>query len=118
MNKKIHWEDVYSAKRHDEVSWYQSQPELSLQMIETAKLALNDPIIDIGGGASKLVDYLVDRGYKNLTVLDISKEALQHAKRRLKDAAENIQWIEADITEFKPEKPYAFWHDRAVFQGL
>ncbi|EKD42535.1 MAG: putative methylase protein [uncultured bacterium] len=118
MDKKSHWEDVYQNKKIDEVSWYQVRPEFSLRMIEAAKLSLQDPIIDVGGGASRLVDHLIELGFKNISVLDISEKALEHARQRLGDAGKNIEWIKADIVGFKPEKKYAFWHDRAVFHFL
>lgn len=118
MDKKTHWEEIYTESKPDEVSWYQSSPELSLRMIEAARLSLSNPIIDVGGGACKLVDQLAALGYKNLTVLDISAKALDHAKTRLGKAAKKIQWVESDVTEFKPKSRYALWHDRAVFHFL
>jgi SAM-dependent methyltransferase len=87
-------------------------------MIEAAKLSLSYPIIDVGGGACKLVDQLVALGYENLTILDISAKALDHAKIRLGEAAKSIHWIESDIIKFRPQRSYTFWHDRAVFHFL
>ena len=118
MDNKTHWEEIYAEKKADEVSWYQSSSELSLRMVAAAELSLSDPIIDVGGGACKLVDQPATLGYKNLTVLDISAKALDHAKIRLSKTAEKIQWIESDINDFKPQCRYAFWHDRAVFHFL
>jgi len=118
MDKKNHWEDVYEKKKIDEVSWYQTRPEVSLRMIREVRLPLDAPIIDVGGGASTLVDHLVDLGFKDLTVLDLSGKALERARQRLGDKAEDIRWIEADILEFNPKQTYAFWHDRAVFHFL
>ncbi len=118
MDKKAHWEDVYQSKKIDEVSWYQARPEFSLRMIKATKLSFDDPIIDVGGGASRLVDQLTELGFRNLTVLDISGKALEYAKQRLGDAGKNIEWIQADIVEFQPKQTYAFWHDRAVFHFL
>ena len=118
MDKKSHWEDVYQNKKINEVSWYQDRPKISLRMIDAAKLSFDDPIIDVGGGASRLVDHLIELGFRNLTVLDISGKALEHAKQRLGNAGKNIKWVKADIVEFKPKATYAFWHDRAVFHFL
>ena len=118
MDKKAHWEEVYSKKQPGEVSWFQVHPDLSLRLIKAAKLDKTAPIIDVGGGASTLVDALLDEGYQNLSVLDISKEALAHAKRRLTARTENIKWFESDVTQFQPTQTYQFWHDRAVFHFL
>lgn len=118
MDRKIHWEDVYDKKNVDEVSWYQAHPELSLHMIKFAKLSLDDPIIDVGGGASKLVDHLIELGFRNISVLDISENALDKTRQRLGDKGKNIQWLASDILEFNPKTPYLFWHDRAVFHFL
>jgi trans-aconitate methyltransferase len=118
MDKKAHWEDVYRKKKVDEVSWYQPQPGLSLHMIAAAKLDRDAAIIDVGGGASRLIDNLVIQGYTNLSVLDISGESLTCAKERVGPAGQNVQWIESDITVFNPSQKFHFWHDRAVFHFL
>lgn len=118
MNKKKHWAGVYAEKKADDVSWYQDQPEFSLRMIKKARLKSDDPFIDVGGGASKLVDCLLDLGHENLTVLDISGEALENAKQRLGRSARKVTWVESDITKFKPNQASHFWHDRAVFHFL
>ena len=118
MNKKTHWENIYKTKQTEEVSWYQAHPESSLKMIEAAKLPRNAAIIDVGGGDSRLIDCLIERGYENLTILDISGEALKRAKERLGNLGQKVQWIEADITEFNPSEKFQFWHDRAVFHFL
>ncbi|MDL1871514.1 class I SAM-dependent methyltransferase [Deltaproteobacteria bacterium PRO3] len=118
MNLKAHWESVYERKKPEEVSWYQENPARSLAMIESAGLGKEDPIIDVGGGASKLASVLYDLGYRNLTVLDISKKALETARQRMGAAADAVQWVEADVTRFRAPQRYRFWHDRAVFHFL
>src|SRR3990167_6928861 len=118
MDKKSHWEDVYIRKKPDEVSWYQVRPEYSLRMIEAAKLDRNAGIIDVGGGASSLADCLIHQDYRNLSVLDISRHALDRAKERIGHHAEKIKWIESDVTQFHSAETYHFWHDRAVFHFL
>lgn len=119
MNKrKIHWENIYAGKSSLEVSWFQKKPILSLQLIHNTLLAADAPIIDIGGGASTLVDYLHEDGYKNIAVLDISSKALAYSKDRLGDKSTEIEWFEDDITLFKPPHQFSLWHDRAVFHFL
>ena len=115
---KEHWEKVYQSKSPDEVSWYQQSPVLSLQLIENTHLAFNAPIIDVGGGASTLVDELCDAGYSNIGVLDVSANALAHAKHRCASKTCTVEWYEKDITCFKPPHRFALWHDRAVFHFL
>lgn len=100
------------------MGWYQKEPLLSLQLIDHTGISTDAAIIDIGGGASTLVDHLDRAGYKNITVLDISGNALAYAKKRLAAAADNIEWFEADITTFQAPHPYDLWHDRAVFHFL
>lgn len=118
MNTKQHWETVYETKTPDQVSWTQDKPEVSLELIREANLPKTAKIIDIGGGDSKLVDYLLKEGYKNITVLDISAKALERAKERLGNKANDIQWIVSDITAFQPPNTYDLWHDRAAFHFL
>lgn len=118
MNRKAHWENIYHSKSPLEVSWFQKEPQLSLQLISNTGLSTEAAIIDIGGGASVLVDRLLELGYKQLAVLDISTTALKYAKQRLGPAAQNIEWFEADITSFKAPHPFDLWHDRAVFHFL
>ena len=115
MDKKSHWEKVYETKSPQEVSWTQEIPETSLRLIRETNIAKDATIIDIGGGDSKLVDFLLEEGYSNITVLDISANALERAKKRLGEKADLVQWIVSDINEFTPTKQYAVWHDRAVF---
>lgn len=116
--RKTHWDKVYQDKSPLEVSWYQGKPALSLELIEHTGIAKTDAVIDIGGGASTLVDYLLEDGYSNLSVLDISAKALTHAQQRLGPRAQRVQWVISDITEFNPPVQYALWHDRAVFHFL
>ena len=116
--RKAHWENVYRSKSPHVVSWYQKEPTLSLLLIASAPLPLDAPIIDVGGGASTLVDKLCDEGYTNIGVLDVSANALAHARNRLADRAGAVQWFEEDVTCFKPPHQFALWHDRAVFHFL
>lgn len=118
FDRKSHWEDVYANKKPTEVSWYQIEPKVSLELIASMGVNCAGKIIDIGGGASVLVDKLLDEGFKDLTVLDISSKAIDYAKKRLGKRAENVIWIEADITDFEPTAKYDLWHDRAVFHFL
>jgi SAM-dependent methyltransferase len=112
-----HWEGVYSTKAKTAVSWYQRHSDRSLAYV-TASAGRTSHIVDIGGGASTLVDDLIERGYANVTVLDISEAALAKAKARLGDAASRVTWIAADIMRWHPPRLYAVWHDRAVFHFL
>lgn len=118
INRKNHWETVYETKQPNEVSWTQEKPTTSLDFIRETRLDKSAKIIDIGGGDSKLVDFLLEEGYENITVLDISANALERAKKRLGAKAEKVNWIVSDITEFKPETAYDIWHDRAAFHFL
>jgi len=117
-DSKQHWENVYRTKQANEVSWTQVVPETSLSFIRSFNLPKDTAIIDIGGGDSRLVDFLLEEGYSDISVLDISAAALDKAKARLGNRAAKVKWIVADITEFKPETRYAVWHDRAVFHFL
>ena len=119
MDKKAHWEDVYNQKKPDQVSWYTPHLDLSLRVLVNAGLNPSSCIIDVGAGASTLVDDLIERGMKAATVLDISAEALAVSKARLGQRASGVEWIEADITQAKLRKGYYdIWHDRAVFHFL
>ena len=117
-DRKAHWEKVYGQKSPLEVSWYQKEPVLSLELILRSGVARDDSVIDVGGGASTLVDSLISTGFRNISVLDISERALESSKERLGDDARLVEWIESDITEFKSRHDYALWHDRAVFHFL
>lgn len=119
MQSKSHWENIYETKDTTQVSWFQQHPELSFQFIEQTRLDKAAHIIDVGGGASTLVDDLIANGYENVTVLDTSTAALQVAKQRLGSAASKVTWLEADITAAGlPTQFYDLWHDRAVFHFL
>ena len=118
INKKEHWENIYSTKELNEVSWYQPTPETSLKFIKKLNLPLDAKIIDIGGGDSFLVDNLLELGYTNISVLDISEKAIDKAKKRLGTLANNVTWIVSDIVDFTPTKEYDLWHDRAAFHFL
>ena len=118
ISRKNHWETVYETKQPNEVSWTQEKPQTSLDFIRETNLGKSAKIIDIGGGDSKLVDFLLEQGYENLTVLDISASALERAKIRLGDKADRVTWIVSDITEFEPDTNYDIWHDRATFHFL
>jgi len=118
VDRKQHWERVYSLKSAQEVSWYQAQPNASLEMITRAAAGKTAAVIDIGGGASRLVDCLLEQGCADLTVLDISGKALQQARDRLGPLADRVCWIEADVTAFEPLRTWDVWHDRAAFHFL
>ena len=118
INRKEHWETVYKTKKPNEVSWTQENPVTSLDFIQRTNLDKSAKIIDIGGGDSKLVDFLLKEGYQNISVLDISEKALERAKIRLGEKANKVNWIVSDVTEFKPETAYDIWHDRATFHFL
>lgn len=118
INRKNHWETVYETKKPSEVSWTQENPKTSLDFIRETQLDKSAKIIDIGGGDSKLVDILLEEGYENITVLDISANALERTKKRLGKNAKKVNWIVSDITDFKPETTYDIWHDRATFHFL
>ena len=118
MSTKSHWEKIYSEKSPQEVSWTQETPETSIEFFNEFKLSKTSPIIDVGGGESKFVDFLLAEGYQNISVLDISENAIKRAKYRLGEKSKNIEWIVCDINDFNPKKKYALWHDRAVFHFL
>ncbi|MBZ9630367.1 class I SAM-dependent methyltransferase [Salegentibacter sp. LM13S] len=115
---KSHWEEVYQKKSYEDASWYQEKPETSLQLIKDLDLPQCSKIIDVGGGDSNLVDYLLKEGYRDISVFDISKKAIEKAKNRLKDDAQKVNWIVADATEFEVTQVYHLWHDRAAFHFL
>jgi 2-polyprenyl-3-methyl-5-hydroxy-6-metoxy-1,4-benzoquinol methylase len=117
-NTKAHWEQIYSEKTPDQVSWYQKTPEISLQLIKQTGIDKDAAIIDIGGGSSTLVDCLLDNGYTNISVLDISRTALEYAQQRLAQKAVQVTWLVSDITEYHSSSSYDIWHDRAVFHFL
>lgn len=118
MDKQSHWQNVYQTKSLTDLSWYQQVPKQSLEFIEKFSLPKEAAIIDIGGGDSLLADSLLQLGYTNITVLDISAAAIEKAKQRLGAAAAGVKWIVSDILEFKPAEKYDCWHDRATFHFL
>ena len=116
--RKRHWEGVYESKPAIEVSWYQANPERSLALIKKTEMSRDAPIIDVGGGASTLVDHLLDAGYTDLTVLDLAAAAFKQARARLAARAHGVDWLVADVTRFEPRRRYRLWHDRAVLHFL
>lgn len=118
VDQQKHWENIYQAKASKEASWFQSKPVTSLNFIQQNNVPKSAKIIDVGGGDSYLADHLLDLGYQNITVLDISKTAIEQAKKRLGERAEKINWIVTDILSFKPVEQYDLWHDRAAFHFL
>lgn len=117
-NTRTHWDTTYSTKTETQVSWYQADPQRSLEMIKSAAPNRSSSIIDIGGGASRLVDELLADGYSDLTVLDISEIALGRSKTRLGASSGKVSWIVANITQWQPPRAWNIWHDRAVFHFL
>ncbi len=117
-NRKEHWEKIYASKNFEETSWYQSIPEASLNLIESLGLARDAGIIDIGGGNSYLVDNLLELGYTNLNVLDISEKAIENVRTRLGKKSDKVNWIVSDASEYKSDKKFEVWHDRAAFHFL
>jgi ubiquinone/menaquinone biosynthesis C-methylase UbiE len=119
MSAKDHWEQIYETKAPTQVSWYQEHAQLSLKLIQNTGIHRTDQIIDVGAGTSTLVDDLLDAGFEQITVLDISSRALRLARERLGNRASQVNWIEADITKAAlPAQAYDLWHDRAVFHFL
>lgn len=116
--RKGHWERVHRGKAPGERSWFQPRPEASLGLMESAGIGPEARVVDVGGGTSRLVDELLERGYRHLTVLDISGAALAEARERLGERAENVRFVESDVTEADLEGPFDLWHDRAVFHFL
>jgi 2-polyprenyl-3-methyl-5-hydroxy-6-metoxy-1,4-benzoquinol methylase len=119
MNAKIHWQHIYETKVPTQVSWYQEHARFSLQFIQNTGVQRTGQIIDVGGGASTLVDDLITAGFQRITVLDISTTALELARERLGARASDVNWVEADMTQVElPHQAYDVWHDRAVFHFL
>lgn len=119
MDRRTHWENVYQTKLPDQVSWYREHLDNSIQMILQTGVEKNGAVIDVGGGSSTLVDDLLDFGFSDVTVLDISETAIQNSKERLGTDANKVEWIEADITKISlPGNHFDVWHDRAVFHFL
>ena len=119
MQNQQHWQKVYTEKKPNQVSWYQKHAQLSIRLIAQLTASKNAPIIDIGGGASNLVDDLLNKGYQNLSVLDVSQAAINHTQTRLGDQQYNVNWLVGDINEINlPQSSVELWHDRAVFHFL
>ncbi|MFM9988329.1 class I SAM-dependent methyltransferase [Flavobacterium sp.] len=118
MNKKEHWEKVFATKQETEVSWFQKNPKTSVQFFINYKIPKDAKIIDIGGGDSYLIDHLLNLGYTNLSLLDISENAINRIKKRLGKKAEKVTFIISDVLDFKPENTFDVWHDRASFHFL
>lgn len=118
FDRKKHWENIYQTKELKDVSWFQPTPETSLDFFKQFNMPTTAKVIDIGGGDSFLVDHLLDLGYQDISVLDISAAAIDRAKQRLGDRAKNVKWIVADAATFTPTEKYDFWHDRAAFHFL
>lgn len=116
--RKDHWEKIYETKQPNEVSWTEEVPKTSLDFIHSFNLPKSARIIDIGGGDSRLVDFLLAEGFEHITVLDVSSKALERARKRLGDRANKVTWIVSDLTEFSPDTTYDLWHDRATFHFL
>lgn len=116
--RQAHWENIYATKRETELSWSQGTPAPSLELLALVGATPRSSIIDIGGGASRVVDYLVSEGYTDVTVLDLSEAALAAAKARIGDRAKDVNWVVADVTTWEPSQTYDVWHDRAMFHFL
>jgi SAM-dependent methyltransferase len=117
-HERTHWQTVHGTGEPDSFSWYQETPAISIELILSFRADLDSPVIDVGGGSSLLVDHLLDAGYTDLTVLDISEQALAVAKRRLSLSGDAVEWIAADVTRHPFERTYEVWHDRAAFHFL
>ena len=117
-NYKAHWETVYETKSPNEVSWTQSKPKTSIDLINSFNLPKSSSIIDVGGGDGLLVDFLLQEGYENITVLDISSKAIERAKKRLGAKAKKVKWIVSNITDYMPSDTFDVWHDRATLHFL
>ncbi len=118
FNRKAHWEQVFTRKKPEEVSWYQPVPDTSLQFFSRLALPLDAAVIDVGAGDSFLVDHLLNLGYTDITVLDISEAAIARAKARLGNRAGKVHWVVSDVLSFSSHRRYDCWHDRAVFHFL
>ena len=117
-SRQKHWNNLYASKKIEEVSWYQKIPKTSLDFILNSNILKHEPIIDIGGGDSFLVDFLLDNNFTDITVLDISSFAISRAKNRLGTRADDVHWIVSDICDFNVSREYNLWHDRAVFHFM
>jgi 2-polyprenyl-3-methyl-5-hydroxy-6-metoxy-1,4-benzoquinol methylase len=118
FGRQAHWDDVYTTKDEKAVSWFQERPDISVDLIQATGVDANASIIDVGGGASRLVDVLIGQGFKAVTVLDLSEKALATSKARLDAKGAHVQWLVADITTWEPSQTYDVWHDRAALHFL
>lgn len=116
--RQQHWNEVYTRKSEDEVSWFQPEAAVSLELIARCAPPLGPKLIDVGGGASRLVDGLLERGFADVTILDLSSAALDKTRARLGERGAGVKWIVVDVTSFEPTERYTLWHDRAVFHFL
>ena len=116
--RQSHWQNVYTTKGESEVSWFQESPAISLELIRSAGATKESAIVDIGGGASRLVDHLLNEGFRSIAVLDLSSAALATAKTRVGAAGADVEWIASDVTAWRPSRQYDIWHDRAAFHFL
>lgn len=118
LERQAHWQNVYQTKDEREVSWFQENPAISLDLIRATGIGADASIIDIGGGASRLTDALVADGFRSVTVLDLSEKALATSRERLGARAGGVSWIVADVTKWQPTRIFDVWHDRAAFHFL
>lgn len=118
LERQAHWQNVYQTRDEQAVSWFQERPDISLDLIHATGVDANASIVDIGGGASRLVDALVGEGFKTVAVLDLSEKALATSRARLGVKGTQIEWIVADVTNWVPSQTYDVWHDRAAFHFL
>lgn len=118
IERQAHWEKVYQTKREGEVSWFQDSPSISLDLIQATGVGPDASIIDIGGGASRLPDALLEAGFSSITVLDLSEKAMHVSRARLGERGAKVKWIAADVTIWQPPEMYDVWHDRAAFHFL
>lgn len=115
---QAHWQHIYETSDDEELSWFETVPSLSLDLLLAPSLSPDMTIVDVGGGSSRLVDSLLDRGFTDVTVLDISDAALERSKRRLGERADSVHWVVADVVRWEPSRKFAAWHDRALFHFL
>lgn len=118
VSRQAHWDEIYSTQALEKMSWFQSHPTQSIELIERARVGPGGTILDVGGGDSLLVDSLLELGHQDVTVLDVSPVALDRCRRRLGDKAESVGWVSGDVTEFRSVHRFDLWHDRAVFHFL
>jgi trans-aconitate methyltransferase len=118
LERQAHWQNVYQTKGEREVSWFEETPTISLDLIRATGVGIDASIIDIGGGASRLVEGLIAEGFRSIAVLDISEKALATSRDRIGPKAEHVTWIVADVTAWRPDRKYDLWHDRAAFHFL